>query len=143
MIAVADTGFVLAVAIATDRWHDKCVALYRQHRHIYLPQSALAEIAYLLTREGGNLTIARFLENLPQSKYRLVALTDTDIQTSAKHLKQYADARLDFVDVTVAIVAERLGIHRILTLDQRDFNILRPTVWEHFELLPEGYLEQV
>jgi len=130
----------LAVAIATDRWHNECVALYRQHQRIYLPQSALAEIGYLLTREGGNATCARFLENLPQSKYRLVALTDADIQITAKYLKQYADARLDFVDVTVAVIAERLKIQRILTLDQRDFTILRPTAWQHFELLPEGYL---
>ena len=137
MIAVADTGFVLAVAIATDRRHNECVALYRQHQRIYLPQSALAEIGYLLTREGGNSTCTRFLENLPQSKYRLVALTDVDIKMAAKHLNQYADARLDFVDVTVAVVAERLGIRRILTLDQRDFSILRPTAWKHFELLPE------
>lgn len=137
MIAVADTGFVLAVAIATDRWHSKCVALYRQHQHIYLPQSTLSEITYLLTREGGNLTTARFLENLSKSKYKLVALSDTDIQITANYLKQYADVRLDFVDVTVAVVAERLGVRRILTLDQRDFNILRPQAWEHFELLPE------
>jgi len=137
MIAVADTGFVLAVAIATDRWHSRCVALYRQHQHIYLPQSTLSEVAYLLTREGGNLTTARFLENLPRSKYRPVALTDIDIQMTVKRLRQYADARLDFVDVTVAVIAERLGVRRILTLDQRDFSILRPQTWEHFELLPE------
>ncbi len=136
MIAVADTGFVLAVAIATDRWHSECVALYRQHRRIYLPQTGLSETAYLLTREGGNLTTARFLENLPQSKYRLVALADADIQMAANYLKQYADARLDFVDVSVAVIAERLAVRRILTLDQRDFNILRPTVWKYFELLP-------
>jgi len=137
MIAVADTGFVLAVAIATDKWHTACLSLYRQHNRIYLPQSTLAEVAYLLTREGGNLTTARFLADLPRSKYRLVALEHGDIQQTAQLLEQYADARVDFVDITVAAIAERLGVRRILTVDQRDFCILRPHAWKSFELLPE------
>lgn len=45
-------------------------------------------------------------------------------------------AVVDFVDITLAAVAERLGIRQILTLDQRDFRILRPRHCEHFELAP-------
>jgi len=33
---------------------------------------------------------------------------------------------LIFVDATIAAVAERLQIARILSLDQRDFRIIRP-----------------
>lgn len=97
----------------------------------------MAEIAYLLTREGGNQAVVRFLENLPSSKYRVIALEQADIQRTTKLLRQYADARIDFVDVTVAVIAERLRIQRILTLDQRDFRLLRPQTWGSFELLPE------
>lgn len=135
--AITDTGFVLSVAIPTDKWHTTCLSLYRQHHTIYLPQSTLAEIAYLLTREGGNQAVVRFLENLPSSKYRVIALEQADIQRTTKLLRQYADARIDFVDVTVAVIAERLRIQRILTLDQRDFRLLRPQTWGSFELLPE------
>lgn len=59
MIALVDTGFVLAVAVATDHRHLDCLAVYRAHRTIYLPQSTLAEVAYLLTRAGGNEATAR------------------------------------------------------------------------------------
>jgi predicted nucleic acid-binding protein len=45
---------------------------------------------------------------------------------------------VDFVDATIAAVAERLNITRILTLDQRDFQIIRPKHSDYFEILPSG-----
>lgn len=136
MIAVADTGFVLAVALPTDERHTQCLAAYRQHRVIYLPQSTLAEVAYLITRTGGNAATAYFLHGLPRTKYQLVPLEVADITRTAQLLLQYADARIDFVDMTIAVVAERFNITRILTVDQRDFRLLRPKHCPYFELLP-------
>jgi predicted nucleic acid-binding protein len=48
----------------------------------------------------------------------------------------YADTHLDFVDASLVAMAERLNIHRILTLDRRDFTIIRPKHYPHFEILP-------
>ncbi|MDJ1182374.1 hypothetical protein PMH09_04135 [Roseofilum sp. BLCC_M143] len=44
--------------------------------------------------------------------------------------------RLDFVDASIAAVAERINVTRILTLDRRDFTILRPRHCDYFEILP-------
>jgi uncharacterized protein len=136
MNAVADTGFVIAVAIATDHLHGPCLVSYRRQERIYLPQSTLTEVAYLLTRAGGNRVTAQFLNGLARTKYRLVALEDEDLMRTAELLEQYADTRVDFVDITLAAVAERLEIRRILTVDQRDFRILRPRHCEYFEVEP-------
>lgn len=51
-------------------------------------------------------------------------------------MEQYADSRIDWVDCTIAAMAERLRITRILTLDQRHFRILRPTHTAAFDLKP-------
>lgn len=51
-------------------------------------------------------------------------------------MQQYADANLDFVDAIIAAIAERLNITRILTLDQRDFRLIRPHHCEAFDILP-------
>jgi uncharacterized protein len=136
MIAIADTGFVLAVAVATDKKHADCLAVYRNCSTIYLPQSTLAEVAYMITRVGGNETTAYFLHGLSRTKYQVVPLEAVDIIRTAQLLLQYADARIDFVDVTIAAVAERLNITNILTVDQRDFHLLRPTHCQYFELFP-------
>lgn len=113
MSAVADTNYVLAVAIETERMHRQCLAVHRQQEIIYLPQTTLAEIGYFLTQYYGNEAMARFLVQLPQTKYRLIALEAADIVRTANLLQQYADTRVDFVDATLAAVAERLGITRI------------------------------
>ncbi|MBI5670134.1 MAG: hypothetical protein HZC41_19230 [Chloroflexi bacterium] len=55
---------------------------------------------------------------------------------TADLLDQYADSRVDFVDASIAAVAERLNLTRVLTLDQRDFGILRPRHVTRLEALP-------
>lgn len=137
MIAVADTGFVYALAISSQRWHAACLQLHRRMTTIYLPQSVLTESIYMLTRAGGNRTAAAFLMGLSTSKYILEALTPEDIRRVAELLEKYADTRVDFVDASVAAVAERLTLTHILTIDRRDFNIIRPLHADFFTLLPE------
>jgi len=43
---------------------------------------------------------------------------------------------LDFVDALIAATAERLNIKQLLTLDRRDFQLIRPKHCGSFELLP-------
>lgn len=56
---------------------------------------------------------------------------------SADILRRYADANLDFVDAPILATAERLNIMRLLTLDRRDLQLIRPTYWRSVELLPK------
>jgi predicted nucleic acid-binding protein len=137
MTVIADTGFVVAVAITSDDDHESCVQVYKQHRDIYLPQSTLTEIGHLLVKAGGNRAMGYFLTNVPRMKYKLVSLEDADVKRAGELLIKYADSRVDFVDASIVAVAERLDITRILTLDQRDFRIIRPRHCEYFELLPQ------
>lgn len=134
--SIADTGFVAAVGNQADKWHQACVTVYRHEDVIYLPQTILAEVGYMLGRELGNRAFAGFLRHLPETKYRVVALETQDFLRAAEILEQYADTRVDFVDASVVAIAERLRIRRILTLDQRDFRTVRPLHSDYFEILP-------
>jgi predicted nucleic acid-binding protein len=135
--AVADSSYVVALNVTTEKYHQACVAVYREQRLILLPQSTLAEVTYLLQREYDIHAVIHFLRRLPESKFRLIALEGEDILRAAHLLDQYADTRVDFVDASIVDVAERLNIPRILTLDHRDFTILRPKHVDHLELLPQ------
>jgi predicted nucleic acid-binding protein len=117
MAAVADTSYVLALAIASQKGHDSCKAVHRNQTIIYLPQTTLAEVAYMLTREIGNKQTAQFLLDLPQTKYRIEPLTPADVHRSAEIISEYSDSRVDFVDASIIAVAERKQINTILTLD--------------------------
>jgi uncharacterized protein len=136
MIAIADTSFVLAAGNRNEAQHQQCAALFKVYQKIVLPQSTLAELGYMLGSRGGNRAVVHFLRLLPTMPYSVEPLLDEDLQRTADLLEKYADARIDFVDASIASVAERLNIIHILTLDQRDFKILRPTHTSRFELLP-------
>lgn len=88
MLAIADTGFVVAVALATEQAHEACKAVYLQQQgRIILPQSTVAEVGYLITREGGNLAAANFLYRLSETKYRVVPLEAEDFCALLKFWK--------------------------------------------------------
>lgn len=136
MIAVADTGFVVALIHRGDQNHKAAAAVYQQVQTAYLPQTALTEVAYLLANRAGGNTVVEFLQRLSTSKLVTTALTSEDLLATAAILKQYASSRIDFVDATVMVVAERLGITTILTVDYRDFQLYRPRHCSFFTLLP-------
>jgi predicted nucleic acid-binding protein len=97
---------------------------------------AITEVAYLLARDIGNDAAADFVSSLANTELILEAPLAEDYLRSAEILRQYADANLDFVDDFIAATAERLNIRRLLTLDRRDFQLIRPRHCDSFELLP-------
>lgn len=133
---VADTGFVVALLNRSDTMHGIVTRVYAQHQQILLPQTVLAEVAYLVGRNAGTPTVVAFLRGLSASRFRLVALMDEDVMRVAAILEEYADSRIDFVDASVMAMAERFGSTTILTLDQRDFRLFRPRHCNSFEILP-------
>jgi uncharacterized protein len=134
--AVADTGFVVALLNRSDAMHSVVATVYIQQKQILLPQTVLAELAYLVGRNAGIVTVVAFLQGLSASRFSLVALTDQDVIRVAEILDEYADSRIDFVDASVMAIAERYGIKKIFTLDQRDFRLYRPQHCDSFEILP-------
>ncbi|MBW4551153.1 MAG: PIN domain-containing protein [Aphanocapsa sp. GSE-SYN-MK-11-07L] len=135
-VAVADTSFVVALLNQTDARHLDVVPIYTQQSFIYLPQTVLAEVAYLVGRDAGIKTVAAFLRGLSKSRFRLIALIDADIDRVAEILQTYADSRIDFVDASVMAIAERYGSTQVLTLDQRDFRLFQPKHCNSFVILP-------
>ncbi len=133
---IADTGFIVATIDNQDVKHQACIDLYLQADVILMPQSVLNEVCYLLRRSGSNLLVAQFLRSLSSSKFFMIPLEASDIIRTAEILEQYADSRVDFVDATVAAIAERLRITEIFTLDRRDFQIMRPRHVPYFDILP-------
>ncbi|MDX1522063.1 MAG: PIN domain-containing protein [Anaerolineae bacterium] len=77
-----------------------------------------------------------FLTGLVNSDIEFVPIESADLVRIDELLGQYADANLDFADVALIAIAERLDISHILTFDHRDYSIIRPRHAEAFQLLP-------
>src|SRR5260370_18056937 len=137
MAVLLDSGFLLASINSSEAEHQSTIRVLESIREpIVLPVPAITEVAYLLARDIGNDGGVDFLSSLADTELILEATLAEDYLRSAEILRQYADANLDFVDALIAATEERLNIKRLLTLDRRDFQLIRPRHCDGFELVP-------
>jgi predicted nucleic acid-binding protein len=137
MAVLLDSGFLFAALNASEAEHKSTLRVLKAIREsIVLPVPAVTEVAYLLARDIGQEAAADFVGSLAETDLTLESPTGEDYIRCGDLLRQYSDARLDFVDSLIVAMAERLNITRLLTLDHRDFEIIRPKHCSRFELLP-------
>jgi predicted nucleic acid-binding protein len=137
MAALLDTGFLYATLDRADKNHPRVVdTLSRLVEEIVLPTVVLVETTYLIQARLGRDAMRRFVQQLQASPLRLVAVERTDLPRIFGILEQDADLRLDFVDAANIAIAERLRIRKILTVDQRDFQVVKPNHCDYFEIAP-------
>lgn len=137
MTVIADTSYLFSLANRRDRFHTHCLAFAQTlQERLVIPVTVLPEISYLLDSRLGHHVMRRFVEQLTLPETNVEPLQDADLARTQRLLHQYADARLDFVDATLIAMAERLNVQRILTLDHRHFQLVRPAHCTAFTLLP-------
>ena len=139
MTALLGTGFLLAVLDADDKLHPTCVQTLQTEQSVLLPEPVLPELAYMVLRELGYPVLINFLQAILRGELKIERITSADLQRTTEILQQYADSKIDFVDCTIAAMAERLNIQRILTVDQRHFRLFRPRHCEYFIILPSTH----
>jgi predicted nucleic acid-binding protein len=137
MALICDTGGVYAIHDADDAQHAPVKAVVEaESEPLFVPVILLAEIDYLLTRRLGIDAALDFLDSVEQGAFTLVAPTDEDLARCRQLIAQYRDLGVGIADASVVATAERLGVQRILTVDQRHFRAIKPRNFSHFILLP-------
>jgi uncharacterized protein len=134
---ILDTSFLFALTDRRDRNHVRVLDTVRTlQTNPVLPDVVLPEICYLLASRLGHQAMRQFMRRLDPTQVRIEPLKPDDLVQIQVLLDEYADSRLDFADTAIVVIAERLNITRICTLDRRDFSIIRPKHCDCFELLP-------
>jgi predicted nucleic acid-binding protein len=137
MALVCDTGAVFGLYDADDTHHATIKAVVeKEPGPLFLPVVLLAEIDYLLSTRLGQEAALEFLESVEQGAFLLVPMTSADLRRCLELIRQYRDLQLGIADAAVAAVAERLGIQRLFTLDERHFRAIKPRGFSHFILFP-------
>lgn len=137
MALVADSGALYALFDRRDKHHRSIrEAVASEPGAILVPSIILAEVDFLLLTRLGTSAEEKFLEGLLQGSFTLYSLTLEDLAECKRILAQYRDLELGLADASVIATAERTGIHRILTVDHRDFRAVQPRRGPPFELLP-------
>jgi predicted nucleic acid-binding protein len=134
---IADTSFLVSLTNPLEQQHENCVNVARNLRQkIVVPITVLPEATYFIARRLSHRSMRAFVKQFQSPHWHIENLSLDDLERSQQILTQYSDARLDFVDATIVALAERLDIHTVLTLDQRDFRIIRPGHTDYFTILP-------
>lgn len=138
MTAILDTSFLVATVNRKDKNHDRVLeTIAHLKESLILPITVLPEVAYLISSRLGHHKMRQFLaEVVRNDDVRIENIEQNDLPRVIQILTEYADSELDFVDATIVAISERMKLTKILTLDRRDFGIIRPQHCSYFEILP-------
>ena len=138
---IADTGGLLR-ALARTRDGESSFPDYEaaltSASLVIVPGLVLAEVDYFLRddRPAMRKLAAEIFD--PGTRYEYELPLPSDIVRALELDAKFAQLALGLVDCTVAAIAERRRVYRILTTDRRDFAALRvgPRLTRALELLP-------
>jgi predicted nucleic acid-binding protein len=137
MAVVADSGGIYGLYDASDKHHAALEDAFDVERGaVIIPMVILAEIDYLMRVKLGTKAALHFLADLKGGVFTLEPFTMADLVRCRKILEDYHDLDLGLCDAAVMATAERLGIFRILTVDERHFRAVRNSKGAPFTLLP-------
>jgi predicted nucleic acid-binding protein len=138
---IADTGGLLR-ALARTPFGKASFPEYQQiltsAAYVIVPGLVLAEVDYFLRED--RKAIWRLIAEIfdPATRYEYEAPLPSDIARALELDARFEELALGLVDGTVAAVAERRQVYRVLTTDRRDFGAIRvgPRLTRTLELLP-------
>lgn len=137
MTLVADTGGLYALFDADDQHHATTrMVVEEESGLIIVPAAILGELDYLLREFLGIDAELSLLDSLISGAFTLDWGAPGDLHRSRELIAKYRDLDLGLADASVIATAERLDIERILTVDERDFRVVRPRSGHPFILLP-------
>ena len=138
---IADTGGLLRALAHTSHLQPsfpEYQAILTSASLVIVPALVLAEVDYFLRdqRAAMRKLIAEIFD--PSTRYEYELPLPSDLVRALELDARFKDLHLGLVDGTVAAVAERREVYRVLTTDRRDFSALRvgPRLSRALELLP-------
>lgn len=137
MTLVVDAGALYAQANRADPAHTTVVAaLDAESGPLVTSEAAAQEADYLIgARLGVDVELA-FLDDLAHGTYEVACLDPGERALATDVARRYRDLALGLADVTLVVLARRLGTVRLLTLNERHFRAVTPLHGEAFVVLP-------
>lgn len=133
---IADSGFWIALINNRDTHHGRAVTVFSQiEEELITTWPVVTEVCHFLLTRMGNRTQVNFLKNLADGAFTVFALVSKDASKIGELMVKYESLPMDFADASLIVLAEHLGHGRILTVDQRDFDIYRWKTKKPFENL--------
>ena len=129
---IVDTGFLVALYRRRDALHPRALEFLRKNR------APLVTVAPVVVESCYFLGTAAKVELLEWISKGGLAIADVPVDAYpdlTRLLRRYATLDVDLTDIALVWLADLLGEHRILTVDERDFGTFRLKGKKRFELV--------
>lgn len=134
---IVDAGPLYAAAARRDKHHERSVQLLSSaERPLLVPALVLTEVSYLLSDRIGPHAELAFARSVAHGELVVEPVLDSDWERITELMEEYLDLPLGIVDASLIALAERRGLDRIATLDERHFRVVRPRHTRTFTLVP-------
>lgn len=119
---LADAGPLIALFDRDDAQHGRVKKFVKAHPELRWTTTwlVLAEVCALLPRRA----VAGFLEFVGRGGLTVSDLTVADLSIVLALMQKYADLPMDLADASLVVLAERLDLNAIVSLDS-DFAVYR------------------
>lgn len=134
---LCDTGPLVAIIVEDEPHHNRCNQVLDDMTDETLLTTipCLTEAMYLLYRADGRRAQEMLWEMIERNALVLDPTITHDWRRIRELMAKYSDMRMDFADASLVVLAERLRIRRIFTLD-RDFYAYRIHGKDSFDVVP-------
>jgi len=134
---VLDAAPLVAASDRNDRMQSAVERLLRaEPGPLVVPAPVSAEVDYLLARRVGEQARQAFMDDLADGRFIVECLREHEYRLIAQLERKYADLAPGLADLSIVVLAQRVGTRRIATFDERHFRALRPLDDGAFILLP-------
>lgn len=132
-LVLCDTGPLVALFSAGQYAQQECQKSLRELRGgLMTTLPVLTEAFHFLDQPCERELLWTFIAS---GVLRLADISQPDLVRIRGLMDKYADSPMDFADASLVVVAERLKVRRVLTLD-RHFRLYRPRHARAFEIFP-------
>ncbi len=129
---LADSGFLVALGVERDPRHRAARDFLDNYvGELLVPAPVVSESCYFLST-AGKVRLLNWLRKLPRKVLDLPIYAYPEV---GEILARYAQLDPDFTDAAIVWLADNTGCRSILTVDVRDFSVLRPGKGKRFELV--------
>ncbi len=117
------SGPLIALFDSSDKYHQKTVEFIKSNQFLLITTIAsITETLHLL--DFNRNAQLDFIEWVYRGGVEIANTINPDFQRIKKLTEKYSDLPMDFADSCLVLLAEKMGINTIATID-RDFSIYR------------------
>lgn len=134
-IWLVDTGPIVAYLDASEADHGHVGDVIDGFTGMLATTAAVVTEAMHFVRRArhGAIAVSEFVVRSGMQVHGMCE--PAELQDAAELMQRYADTPMDFADATLVLLAQRLAVTDVVTLDRRGFNAYRLADGTHFRLV--------